>query len=211
MAAVRSEVLRRAAILQAFAIAASLLAVTAVLVPWALGGKREAHAAGKVAARRVRAEPPATRLADPPLVARTPEEVRAVVGYCNGAGPDDVTDLRRLAAGPDPLVAGNAVRALGRLGACPSGEELERLLADPRPRVRQEAIIALGWAGTDEAVERLERILDEDEASAAPLAIQALGRLGGEKARAVLSRRLARSTTDDVERAFLREALIQAQ
>jgi HEAT repeat protein len=144
----------------------------------------------------------------PVMYATTPAEVRAVRRYCRSAEHDDVDTLRHAATqSSDPLVAGNAMRALGRLGAFAGDAELEAMLADERQRVRQEAVIALGQSGSPSAVERLLPLLEEDDPMLRPLVLQALGRLGGDKARAVLERVLADESATAADRALARAGL----
>lgn len=133
--------------------------------------------------------------------------MRAVVDYCRGADASHVPTLRRVAlSSPDPLVTGNALRALGRLGAVrPSDPELAGLLDDPRPRVRQEVVIALGESADPASVDLLAPLLRAEPASLRPLVLQALGRIGTREARAALDAYAPRASED--ERPFLRAAL----
>jgi HEAT repeat protein len=147
-------------------------------------------------------------LAFPVMQATTPAEVRTVTRFCNKAGPGDIAALRHAATkSDDPLVVGNALRALGRLGAFAGDAELEALLADERQRVRQEAVIALGYSGSAGAVERLVPLAEERDPMLRPLVLQALGRLGGEQARAVLKSVLSDASSSEAERALAREGL----
>ena len=141
-------------------------------------------------------------------VAQTPAELRVVVRFCREAVAADATELRSVAlSSPDPLVAGNALRALGRLGAVAHDPELIALLEDSRPRVRQEVVIALGASGYPPVVEDLAPLLEEDDAVLRPLVLHALGRLGGARARALLESVLRDRETKEVDRAFARQAL----
>jgi len=62
---------------------------------------------------------------DVPTIVTTPAEVREVVHATRSATSEEAKDLRRLAlTSSDPLVIGNAVRALGRLGEFASDPNL---------------------------------------------------------------------------------------
>lgn len=147
----------------------------------------------------------------PQLDPRSDEEAREVVVYCDDAQAVDIPNLRAVAlAATDPLVAGNAVQALGRLGAFANDEELVPLTLDSRSRVRQESIVALGLSQDVSAVVTLESLLArEDMMSERPLILQALGRIGGRQSRAVLSAWAPKA--NDVEKVFLRDALANAE
>ena len=205
--------MNRVALLSA-ALASVLLAAFLFVLPRALArGKaaREPTDAARSTEHVVVTVPgtadPAASPGRPLLEARTPAEVRSVVRYSSAAGKGSVAELRKMAEADDALVAGNAVRALGRLGASPADGTMEDLLRDARPRVRQEAVVALGLARDERAVAVLERVLEEGESDLGPLAIQALGQIGGLRARSVLERRLEDPSTTDVERVFARRAL----
>jgi HEAT repeat protein len=203
--------LNRVALLSA-ALASVLLAAFLFVLPRALARGKAAReptdaARPAVVATAPGAAAPAASPGRPLLEARTPAEVRSVVRYSSAAGEGSVAELRKMAEADDPLVAGNAVRALGRLGASPADGTMEDLLRDARPRVRQEAVVALGLARDERAVAVLERVLEEGEPDLGPLAIQALGQIGGLRARSVLERRLEDPSTTDVERVFARRAL----
>lgn len=145
-----------------------------------------------------------------PLRATTPEEVRDVVRFCRSAGTSEIPDLRRAAlASEDPLVAGNALRALGRLGAVAHDPQLVALLHDGRLRVRQEVVVALGRSGDPRVVSHLEPLLADGEPELRSLVIQALGRIGGNRARALLRACQDDPAATSVERAFARAALAQ--
>lgn len=113
-----------------------------------------------------------------PLKASTDAELRAVTRFCRAAGPKDVPELRIAALhSRDALVAGNAVRALGRLGRVVDDVRLLALLEDERLRVRQEVVLALGLSGDTRAVGPLEHFLEQADAEIKPLIEQALRRL----------------------------------
>jgi HEAT repeat protein len=115
--------------------------------------------------------------------------------------------LRRVALkSTDPLVAGNAVRALGRLKMVAGDEELVGLLIDERPRVRQEIIVALGKSGWRASVPRLARLVRDDDRTVRLLAIQAIRELGGREADAILREVRNRADATEAERAFARSA-----
>jgi HEAT repeat protein len=141
----------------------------------------------------------------PLLVTATPEDVQRVVGFCTAAERSQLPGLRRAALeSPDPLVVGNALRALGRLRAVAGDAELVALLDDPRARVRHETIVALGHSGEASAVPRLAPVLEGEDPAARQLALQALGRLDDPAARAVLEGYAPRDTAEEP---FLRQAL----
>lgn len=124
------------------------------------------------------------------------------------AGPEAALELRRVALGSsDPLVAGNAVRALGRLGAVAGEVDLLRLLSDRRPRVRQEIVMALGASGDPRVLDDLAPMLVAEDPSIRTLAIQAIGRIGSPRARELLTEACQDADRTDVERVFLRNAL----
>jgi HEAT repeat protein len=159
-------------------------------------------AARDCAAADAQSQPPGLLLA-----ATTPEEVRAVVRLAREAKLEDVPALRRAALeSPDPLVAGNAIAALGRLGKVAGDAELLALFDDPRPRLAQELVAALGRSGDASAVPRLAAVLRERDETLRSLALQALGRLGGAEARALAAAALADPRSGEVERAFAQEA-----
>jgi len=142
------------------------------------------------------------------LEATTPEELREVLQFCRKADRSDISSLRNLAVtSPDPLVAGNAVRALGRLRAVAGCPGLLALARDPRPRIRQEVVVALGKSGSPSAVEPLAALLEEGEPGLRPLVIQALGHLGGERAGALLMEIMEDPGATRTDRAFARAAL----
>ena len=153
-------------------------------------------------------EPASIALELPPMVAATPQDVRKVLNFCRRAGRGAIPDLRRFALdSSDPLVAGNAVRALGRLGAVVGDYELIGLVHDSRPRVRQEAVQALGASGNRAMLSKLVEVLESGDPELRPLVIQALGRVGGTRARTVLSRVLEDPDATGIDRTFARTAL----
>jgi len=136
---------------------------------------------------------------------------QAAVRDARAAGADDVPRLTRVALeSPDSLVAGNALRALGRLGAVESESELARLIDDERPRLRQEAVVALGASGDPASVPRLARVLDGGEPDLRPLALRSLGQIGGEEAEALLRAVLEDPAASAAERTFALDALAAA-
>jgi HEAT repeat protein len=147
-----------------------------------------------------------------PAAATCSDEVRQVVRCSKNAGPEAVAELRRLALeSPDPLVAGNAVRALGRLGAVTGDERVVSLLRDPRPRVRQELVMALGENRDPFALDELTGVLEAEDSSLRALAIQAIGRIGGRRASEILEGASAEAGRTGLERVFLRDALSECR
>lgn len=143
-----------------------------------------------------------------PMEATTEAQVRDIVKFADSATEKDLPELRRLALeSPDPLVAGNAVRALGRLKAVIGDAGVLRLLDDHRERVRQEMVGALGASGSPDAIKLLAAVLDKREPTVRPLAIQALGRLGLPEGKPLLEAIVNDRSTSAVEMAFAREAL----
>lgn len=183
-----------------------LLASGSILMAlWWLGPSPAATGPATAAEVAVALPPAALRPTgtEPETGVHTPAELREVVGRLRSS--QDAAALRRAALrAPDPLVAGNAVRALGRLRA-EFDPELLALLDDPRPRMRQELVLALGECRREVAVASLERVLTGSDAQLRLLAIQALGRHGSPAARAALAAFAAHAETP-VERAFLRVA-----
>lgn len=140
--------------------------------------------------------------------AETPEQVREVLRLTRGATAEGLPALRDAALNAeDPLVAGNAVKAIGRLGAFNTDAELLALIADPRERVRQDAAMACGLDGRPEAVPHLARVLEEADATLRPLALEALGRIGSAEARELVERVVADPGSSATERVFARAAL----
>jgi hypothetical protein len=125
------------------------------------------------------------------------------VAECAVADAAAIPRLQELAASRDPAVAGNAIRALGRLLAADGVPAMAPLLRDDRPRVRHEAIAALGNSGNPDAARLLEPLLNGDDHQARLLAIQSLVQLGTSGA---LQRLVADPTTDPGTRAFVRAA-----
>lgn len=141
-------------------------------------------------------------------LAQTPAQLRAIVHFCREAGVADSAELRSLALSSlDPLVAGNALRALGRLGAVARDPELIALLEDARPRVRQEVVIALGRSNYAPVVVDLLPLLDRDDPALRPLLLHALGRLGGTRGRERLAAVVEDLRSSEIDRAFARAAL----
>lgn len=153
---------------------------------------------------------------DPPIMAPddalstevdTPQRLRSVVRYCREAEHSSEARLKQVAlTSGDPLVAGNSIRALGRLGLARSDTGMADLLNDPRSRIRQEAVIALGRSGDRAAVEQLAPLIRNEDPTLRALAIQALGRLGGTRAQSLLESILSDSTSTTIDRAFARSA-----
>ncbi|MEW6747827.1 MAG: HEAT repeat domain-containing protein [Planctomycetota bacterium] len=142
------------------------------------------------------------------LAAKTPEDVREVLRIERDAGQDDVPLLREMASlSEDPLVVGNAIRALGRLCAVSQDSALLALLDDPRCRVKQELVVALGRSGDPSALPRLLSLLEQDDPGLRPLVIQALGRLGDKRAEEPLRAIAHDSQSTNTDRVFAREAL----
>jgi len=146
----------------------------------------------------------------PVIRATTPAEVRQVLRYCRRAGTEEQGTLRRLALDArDPLITGNAIRALGRLRAFLGDPGLTALLHDARLRVRQEAVVALGESGDPSAVGLLAPLINKEDRALRPLVIQALGRLGGNRARQLLEGVLSDPEATPTEHAFARAALAE--
>lgn len=146
-----------------------------------------------------------------PQEARCPDEARHVVRATRAAAAADLPFLRETALGStDPLLAGNAVRALGRLGAPEDVWRIAGMLDDPRPRLRQEAVLALGTCGDPESINELVPFLDDDDPGFRALAILSIGRVGGPRALEeleALEAAMGRRDRSDAERAALRDAL----
>ncbi len=144
----------------------------------------------------------------PPMKATTPEEVREVFLFARDADSGDIPALRTMALeSEDPLVAGNAIKALGRMNALSGDEEIFALLDDKRPRIRQEMVTALGLSGDSAAVEKLLPLLDSSGPNLRPLVIQALGRIGGKPAKERLEIIARNESEPRTDRVFARTAL----
>lgn len=140
--------------------------------------------------------------------ASTTSEVREVLHMTRAAGPKDLPVLRDVALhSQDPLVTGNAVKALGRLGAFTGDPDLLALTADVRLRVRQDAVMACGLDGGAAAVPYLEGVLATGEASLRPLVMEALGKIGGPAARELVQRVAADVAASRTDRVFALAAL----
>ena len=183
---------------QALALAAAALLGFVAGVPSLL--REGAPVAEAARGRATRREETSARAALPPP-ATTPAEVRDLLRWCEEADASSVPALRSAVASGDPLVAGNALRALGRLGALDAGTTVA-LLEDPRSRVRQEAVLCLGSVGGPVAIEALARIVEGEDPELRPLAIRSLREIGSEGALAVLEERLRRPGLTEAERAF---------
>ena len=113
-------------------------------------------------------------------------EVRAVKRWTDHAERSDGDELLASAlSAEDPLVVGNAMRALARLGRF-DDERLLGLIDDPRPRVRQELILALGDARLLGSVALLVGRYGGADESIRPLIVRSLGSIGGDEARRFL-------------------------
>ena len=143
-----------------------------------------------------------------PLKATTPEEVRQVVHFCRAATPTNAATLRRMALkSEDPLVAGNAIQALGRMKEAGNGVDFTALLRDPRPRIRQEAVVALGERGDAKAVPVLAGVLRGTDQDLRLLAIQALGKISGEDAKKLMEAFLTDPRSSEADKVFARTVL----
>jgi len=138
----------------------------------------------------------------------TPEEVREVLRITGESTLEDRSALMDAALqSEDPLVAGNAVLALGRLQAFSSESALLALVSDPRLRVRQDAVKACGLDSSDSALSHLEGVLEEGDPSVRPLALQSLGRIGGARAETLLRNIADDRAASRTDRVFARAAL----
>ncbi len=137
----------------------------------------------------------------------THQELRQLLVATRSAGVKDRDQLRGALASDDPLVASNALRALGRLGEVTASSAAARLIDDERPRVRQEAVVALGLGGDARSIASLTRVLKEGDVTVRPLALQALGRIGGEDARDILRAVASDPSASAVDQTFARHAI----
>lgn len=153
--------------------------------------------------RRARAEAPVR--GDLVAAPRTPDEVRAMVAFCDTARAADVRALREVALRTgDCLGASNAVRALGRLHAVAADPEISALVHDSRERVRDETILALGESGDASVAATLVPLTRDADPKVRLAALHALGRIGGPVAKDVARDVLASSAASRDERAFAR-------
>lgn len=105
-------------------------------------------------------------------------DLRVFLREVKAAGREDEDDLRHLALhSKDPLVAGNAIRALGRLGLVAGDEEWTALLDDPRMRVRQEIVRALGQSKDPRVAAVLHRMSNGNDPTLRTIAIHSLAQL----------------------------------
>lgn len=138
----------------------------------------------------------------------SPEEVREVLRITREAtGADRQALVQAALHAEDALVAGNAILALGRLGAFSSSADLLGLLTDSRLRVRQDAAKACGLDGRVEALPYLEQALEARDEMVRPLVIKTLGMIGGDRARELLERAQADPLASKTDRVFARAAL----
>ena len=171
--------------------------------------ERRANVVATTRARLVRART-GVRRASGALVAdpQSAQDVRWLVEFCDTATSADVAALRDVALNArNPLAAGNAVRALGRLHAMAKDRELLKLLDDSRDRVRDETILALGESRDSSTLVLLDPLLRSADAHVRALAARAVGRVGGESGRAVLSRVAADPAETPEVLAFARAGL----
>jgi len=201
------------------ALAFLLLAAAAVSVAFLSGGNdadgaaRQAERAATVVAARARPVLSARSggAAVGALVAapRDQGDARAMVEFCDTATAADVPALREVAlTARDPLAAGNAVRALGRLRAVSKDADLVKLLDDPRERVRDETILALGESRDASALGRLEQLVRSVDPHVRVLAIRAVGRVGGARARSILEQVADDPSGTPESAAFARAGLV---
>ena len=202
------------------AAACGLLGIAAVTVVFCLTGDVDAEPpGGDSPVREAAAETPkdGARAGEagwvfdgdmPPMKATTPEEVREVYLFARDADSDDIPALRTMALkSEDPLVAGNAIKALGRMNALSGDKEFFALLDDKRPRIRQEMVTALGLSGDSAAAEKLLPLLESSGPDLRPLVIQALGRICGKPAKERLEIIARNENESPTDRVFARTAL----
>ncbi|MBK8978255.1 MAG: HEAT repeat domain-containing protein [Planctomycetes bacterium] len=163
---------------------------------------------GPAAATAPPLPPPVRTIAGFAPEPQTMADVHALRARTAAATAEAIPALRRtaLAAG-NPLAAGLALQALGRLRAVAGDAELLALVDDPRPRVRQELVAALGTSGDPTCATTLAAATRDADETTRTLAIRALGVLGGRAAHSELQRLQARTDLTRVERTFLRDAL----
>ncbi len=140
--------------------------------------------------------------------ATTPEDVRDVLRFTRAATTNDQDALRHAAlSSADPLVAGNALKALGRLKLISKDEALLALTSDPRQRVRQDAVTACGLDGGAPALARLEQALATGDASIRPLVLRSLGLIRGDASRRLIEGVASDPQASETDRAFARASL----
>lgn len=145
--------------------------------PIAHGGGAPASSADRTAVGRPQ------RLPDR---AASAAEVRAVKRWTDHAERSNADELLAAAlSAEDPLVVGNAIRALARLGRC-DDERLLGFIDDRRPRVRQELVLALGETRLLGSVALLVGRYEHADDSIRPLIVRSLGSIGGDEARRFL-------------------------
>jgi HEAT repeat protein len=153
----------------------------------------------------------AVHAAPAPAAVHSHAAMRAVISDFARAGADRVPELVRVAkTADDPLVAGNALRALGRLQAA-CKQELFALIDDPRERVRQELVVALGESADRAATDALVHALASPDATLRRLAIHALRQCGGDASARALQAHARRGDLDSVEVALLNARVITSR
>lgn len=194
-----------------------LLGLAAAAIVVAAGSWGEAPASGArvvsggpaAVARNAAPEEAGLVALDAAAVPLDPAAVRALRAELRAAGVEDASRPEVLARhAADPLVAGNALRAMGRLGMATADRALGELVDDARPRVRQEAIVACGESGDRRHVPRLLQVLHGADEVERALAIRALGRLGGPEAARALFEVERDPEQSETARVFACEALL---
>lgn len=178
----------------------------------AVGPVSQGSAAGVPAEGPAAVSPLATGAVTPVelvhMAATTPAGVRDVLRITRSATSSDRAALRDAALHAfDPLVAGNAAKALGRLREFSADADLLALIEDPRPRVRQDAVKACGLDGGAAATPGLQRALATGDPNLRPLVLEALGKIGGPTARALVARVAADRDATATDRVFASAAL----
>ena len=134
----------------------------------------------------------------PPLAPKNDAESREVVRFAAEATLAEVPGLERMLEVEEPLVVGNAIRALGRLGLVTQRSKYAALVEDPRQRVRHEAVRAFGESGDPAALATLVPLLKSEDDVTRQLGLQAIGAIGGSDALSALDGFEPQGQTDAV-------------
>lgn len=121
------------------------------------------------------------------------------LGLFREFGDKVIPVLQRKMKHRDWFVVRNAVHILGNLDTDVAMDSLITLLDYPDMRVRREVVRAIAKIGGKNAEDALLSLLDDEEAIMRRLAAERLGYMGCERALPVLTERLAKTSSNDLE------------
>lgn len=87
--------------------------------------------------------------------------------------------VARLAASPPPLIVGEIVLALARLGSTEALPAARKLLEHPDAKARERGVMALGVVGQKEDIEPLKKLATGPDAALRAAALRSLGQFKG--------------------------------